>query len=271
MLWPTTPVVQRPTADPKMQQIAEMLWEKLKRDPAFEALEAQECASKEVYLPEVQMDFCGYLPSNQTMDRAVNMNLPEDLGAREEKLLYMTLPANVRKGGVVLLQYPQQKDLNKLLQCMSQTALHDVHLPISVHKLIAEYSRSPFFKGIYRYLTTQQTHLSRQVDQEFHAGAGREYVMISGLMFHVVWPTKEHRFPKVHLCIPEKYVPRGTGGRSPRCEQNVSHNPAALLVSKNVRHHHYIHQVVPQVSGSKGTCKIAHCIICKDSGQLLPI
>ena len=27
MLWPTTPVVQMPTADPKMQQIAEMLWE----------------------------------------------------------------------------------------------------------------------------------------------------------------------------------------------------------------------------------------------------
>ncbi len=31
--------------------------------------------------------------------------------------------------------------------------------------------------------------------------------MISGLMFHVVWPTKEHRFPEVRLCIPEKYVP----------------------------------------------------------------
>ncbi len=81
MLWPTTPVVQWPTADPKMQQIVEMLWEKLKQDPTFEALEAQECASEEVYLPEVEMDFCGYLPSNQTMDRAVDMNLPEDLGA----------------------------------------------------------------------------------------------------------------------------------------------------------------------------------------------
>ncbi len=34
MLWPTTPVVQRPTADPRMQQIAEMLWDKLKLDPA---------------------------------------------------------------------------------------------------------------------------------------------------------------------------------------------------------------------------------------------
>ncbi len=31
--------------------------------------------------------------------------------------------------------------------------------------------------------------------------------MISGLMFHVVWPTKEHRFPEVRLCIPEKYIP----------------------------------------------------------------
>ena len=40
MLWPTTPVVRRPIADPKMQQIAEMLWERLKQDPGFEALEA---------------------------------------------------------------------------------------------------------------------------------------------------------------------------------------------------------------------------------------
>ncbi len=149
MLWPTTPVVQWPTADPKMQQIAEMLWEKLKQDPAFEALEAQECASEEVYPLEVEMDFCGYLPSNQTMDRMADMNLPEDLGAREEKPLYMTLPTNVRKGGAVLLQYPQQKDLNKLLQRMSQMALHDVHLPIGAHELIAEDSRSPFFEGIY--------------------------------------------------------------------------------------------------------------------------
>ncbi len=31
--------------------------------------------------------------------------------------------------------------------------------------------------------------------------------MISGLMFHVVWPTKEHRFPEVRLCIHENYVP----------------------------------------------------------------
>ncbi len=158
MLWPTTPVVQRPTADPKMQQIAEMLWERLKQDPTFEALEVQECTSEEVYPPEVEMDFRGYLPSNQTMDRVANMNLPEDLGAREEKPLYMTLPTNVRKGGVVLSQYPQQKDLNKLLRRMSQTALHDVHLPIGAHELIAEYSRSPF-KGIYQYLTTQQTGL----------------------------------------------------------------------------------------------------------------
>ena len=95
MLWPTTPVVQRPTADPKMQQIAELLWEKLKLDPTFEALEAQERASNEVYPPEVEMDFCGYLPSNQTMDRAADMTLPEDLETREEKPLYMTLPTNV--------------------------------------------------------------------------------------------------------------------------------------------------------------------------------
>ncbi len=80
MLWPTTPVVQRPTADPKMQQIVEMLWEKLKQDPAFEALEVRERASEEVYPPEVEMDFCGYLPHNQTMDRAAEMDLPEDLG-----------------------------------------------------------------------------------------------------------------------------------------------------------------------------------------------
>ncbi len=146
MLWPTTPVVQQPTADPKMQQIAEMLWEKLKQDPAFEALEAQEHASEEVYLPEVEMDFRGYLPSNQTMDHVADMNLPEDLGAREEKPLYMTLPTYVRKGGAVLSQYPQQKDLNKLLRRMSQMALHDVHLPIGAHELIAEYSRSPFSK-----------------------------------------------------------------------------------------------------------------------------
>ncbi len=190
-----------------MQQIAELLWEKLKKDPTFEALEAQERTSEEVYPLEVEMDFRGYLPCNQTLDRADDMVLPEDLETREEKPLYMTLPANVCKGGAVLLQYPQQKDLNKLLRRMSQMALHDVHLPIGAHKLIAEYSRSPFFKGIYRYLTTQQTGLSGQADQEFHAGAGREYVMISGLMFHVVWPTKEHRFPEVRLCIPEKYVP----------------------------------------------------------------
>ncbi len=207
MLWPTTPVVQWPTADPRMQQFAEMLWEKLKQDPAFEALEAHERASEEVYLPEVEMDFRGYLPSNQTMDRVADMNLPEDLETREEKPLYMTLLMNVPKGGAVLSQYPQQKDLNKLLQRMSQTALHDVHLPIGAHELIAEYSKSPFFKGIYSYLTTQQTGLSGQVDQEFPAGTGREYVMISSLMFHVVWPTKEHRFPEVSLCIPEKYVP----------------------------------------------------------------
>ncbi len=83
------------------------------------------------------------------MDRAAEMDLPEDLGAREEKPLYMTIPADIQKGGAVLAQYPQQKDLNKLLRCMSQTALHDMHLSIRAHKLIAEYSRSPFFKGIY--------------------------------------------------------------------------------------------------------------------------
>ncbi len=203
MLWPTAPVAQQPTADPRMQQIAEMLWQ----NPAFEALEEQERASDEVYPPEMEVDFHGYLPHNQTMDRAAEMDLPEDLGAREEKPLYMTIPTNVQKGGAVLSQYPQQKDLNKLLRHMSQTALHYVHLPIGVHKLIAEYSRSPFFKGIYRYLTTQQTGMSGKADCEFRARAGQEYVLISGLLFHVVWPTKEHRFPEVRLCIPEKYVP----------------------------------------------------------------
>ena len=92
------------------------------------------------------------------------MALPEDLEMREEKPLYMTLPTNVRKGGAVLSQYPHQKDLNKLLRRMSQTVLHDMHLPIGAHELITEYSRSPFFKGIYRYLTTQQTGLSGQAD-----------------------------------------------------------------------------------------------------------
>ncbi len=78
-----------------MQQIVEMLWERLEQDPTFEALEAQERASKEVYPPEVEMDFHGYLPHNQTMDRAADMVLPEDLGAREEKPIYLILPTSV--------------------------------------------------------------------------------------------------------------------------------------------------------------------------------
>ncbi len=41
---PTDPAVKWETADPKMQQVAEMLWEKLRQDPAFEALEACEWA-----------------------------------------------------------------------------------------------------------------------------------------------------------------------------------------------------------------------------------
>ncbi len=80
-----------------------MLWEKLKLDPAFEALEVQECTSEEVYPPEVEMDFCGYLPGNQTMDHAADMYLPEDLEMREEKPLDSPDQCSEGRGGFVAI------------------------------------------------------------------------------------------------------------------------------------------------------------------------
>ena len=51
-------------------------------------------------------------------------------------------------------QIPKQVELDKFIDALKENVIHDYNVPIHVKALRVEYKRSPYFRGIVKYIRT---------------------------------------------------------------------------------------------------------------------
>ena len=101
---------------------------------------------------------------------------------------------------------PKQVELNKVIDMLSEKAIHDYNIPITVKELRAEYKNSPFFKDILTYITKGYSRYVGQAQRTFKMECD-DYIVVNGVLFRLRYDRVDKGIPSLVLCIPEKYVP----------------------------------------------------------------
>ena len=101
---------------------------------------------------------------------------------------------------------PKAGELDKFLESLKHKIIHDLHVPLAVKELRAEYPHSPFFKDIYTYITRGSCRFTGKAKKMFLSQC-EEYFVAHGVLFKIVYTKKDKHEPKPLLCVPEKYIP----------------------------------------------------------------
>ena len=88
-------------------------------------------------------------------------------------------------------------DINRILQIIQRKVLKGTHLLIEIKEIQTGYLHSPYFKGIYQYLSQNKLPHSKMAIKKLEALSER-YILLDFLLFRV-FPDKE----TVVLAIPE--------------------------------------------------------------------
>ena len=80
-------------------------------------------------------------------------------------------------------------DINKILQIIQRKVLKVTHLPIEIKEIQAGYLHSPYFKGIYQYLSQNRLPHSKMAIKKLEA-LSEKYILLDSLLFRI-YPDKE--------------------------------------------------------------------------------
>ena len=100
---------------------------------------------------------------------------------------------------------PRQVELDKYLKILKKKVIHNYQLSITHQEIRAEYSKSPYFKDIYKYITTDMCSLTGKARQIFKLMC-EDFIVIEDLLFKMT-KNRNSPIPKLLLCIPETCIP----------------------------------------------------------------
>ena len=90
------------------------------------------------------------------------------------------------------------------MEKLKKKIINNYELPLTTKELIPEQKRSPFFKDIYKYVT------SGRIPSDVTGKAARNlqkecenYLIAEGVLFRIRIPSEPNKEPELLLCIPE--------------------------------------------------------------------
>ena len=90
----------------------------------------------------------------------------------------------INKGNFVHKYLPKQMDIDKILQVIQRKVLKCTHLPMEVIEIQAGYLNSPYFKGLYLYLSQNKLPSSKSVIRKLETLA-EKYVLLDSLLLRI--------------------------------------------------------------------------------------
>ena len=118
---------------------------------------------------------------------------------------------------------PKQTDIDKILDVIKRKVLKGTHLPITIKEIQAGYLTSPYFKGLYLYLTQNKLPSKRSAIHKVETLAQR-FILLDSLLFKLV--TMSDRETAL-LAVPEvcadKIISYQSLCRTSRCYKHLPH------------------------------------------------
>ena len=164
----------------------------------LEELELEPYETQEIS-EEDKLDKLPHFDSKKLFELSNILPSDEDLNKRKEQLLTF-----IRHQTIFRRHIPKQHELNKFLDGLKRTVIHDFSLPITAKEIRAEYKNSPLFKDIIRYLKTS-TSMYKGYAHSMLKQACEDYILMEGLLFKFRYNSNNE--PSLVLCVPEKYIP----------------------------------------------------------------
>ena len=100
---------------------------------------------------------------------------------------------------------PKQKEIDEFLSVLKAKVTKDFKLPLLAQSVINAYPRSPAFKNIYQYITTNTLPPNRRLQRSIISNADN-YIVANGLLFKLQQvPRNKQLHHKCLLVIPETF------------------------------------------------------------------
>ena len=111
---------------------------------------------------------------------------------RPDKMFFQkpkSLDDIIDTGNLIHKFLPRQMDINRILQIIKRKVLKGTHLLIEIKEIQTGYLHSPYFKGLYQYLSQNKLPHSKTAIKKLEALSGR-YILLDSLLFRI-FPDKE--------------------------------------------------------------------------------
>ena len=115
---------------------------------------------------------------------------------------------NVQDENIFCKHLPKQAELDKCMQKLKKKIINNYEVPITTKQVIPELKHSPFFKDIYKYITTGRIP-SEITGKSAHnlQSECENYLITEGVLFRIRIPFEPDQEPELLLCVPEKHTP----------------------------------------------------------------
>ena len=136
----------------------------------------------------------GYLPQfNNNSKPSIEIRLPDkQMYNDKQKLL-----ENIKDENIFRKHLPKQAELDKYMEKLKKKIINNYELPLTTKELIPEQKRSPFFKDIYKYVTSGRIpsdvtgKAARNLQKECES-----YLIAEGVLFQIRIPSEPNEEPE---------------------------------------------------------------------------
>ena len=90
----------------------------------------------------------------------------------------------VNKGNIIHKYFPEQTDIDRILDIIQRKVLKSTHLPVKIKEIQAGYIHSPYFKDLYLYLSQNKLPSSKLAIRKIEALA-EKYILPDSLWFKI--------------------------------------------------------------------------------------
>ena len=131
-------------------------------------------------------------------------------------------------------------ELDKFIDALKEKVIHDYNIPKRVKTLRAEYKRSPYFRGIVKYIKTGYCSYVGKVQRLFKMLC-EDYILMDDILFKIRYVKEQKGKPTLVLCVPVKVYTNNSVpisytiiSRASLCYEYVPHGKEEILLSYNV-------------------------------------
>ena len=145
----------------------------------------------------IDVRFQGYLPQFNNNSTPSTEIRPPDKQMYNDK---QKLLENIKDENIFQKHLPKQVELDKYMEKLKKKIINNYELPLTTKELIPEQKRSPFFKDIYKYVTSGR--IPSDVIGKAACSLQREcenYLIAEGVLFWIRIPSEPNAEPELLL------------------------------------------------------------------------